>query len=156
MRLWQHLMNQQAASSVSLTWRYWRIFIQTNNGDAQYIVIAEVQLRGALGGADLTTGATPALASTQGASSTAGNTLDGNTTTIWATTSSSVTNQWLRFDMGTPTTLAQVAMYPQSSIFTRAPKDFIIQGSDDGTNFTDVKAFTNITGWTAAWRTFDL
>ena len=155
MRLWQHLMNQQAeAAAVSKTWRYWRIFVQTNNGDPTYITIAEVQLRGTIGGADLTTGATPALASTQ--SSAVGNTLDGNTTTIWASTANSVTDQWLRFDMGTPTTLAQVAMYPQSAFPNRAPKDFIIQGSDDGTTFTDVKAFTNSTGWTAAFRTFNL
>ncbi len=157
MRLWQHLVNQQAeAAAVSKTWRYWRIFIQTNNGDASFIVLAEVQLRGTLGGADLTTPSTPALASTQGTSSTAANLLDGSTSTIWATTSGSVTNQWVRFDMSTPTTLAQVAMYPQSAFLNRAPKDFIIQGSDDGTNFTDVITFTNITGWTAAFRTFDL
>lgn len=157
MRLWQHLMNQQAeAAALSKTWRYWRIFIQTNNGDASFITLAEVQLRDTLGGADLTTPSTPALASTQGTSSTAANLLDGGTATIWATTSGSVANQWVRFDMGTPTTVAQVAMYPQSAFPNRSPKDFTIQGSDDGTTFTDVKSFTNITGWTATFRTFDL
>ncbi len=155
MRLSQHLMNQQAeAAAVSKTWRYWRIFIQTNNGDSQYITLSEVQLRGTLGGADLTTSSTPVLASS--ASSAAANLLDGNLTNVWATSPNSVTNQWVRFDMGTPTTLAQVAMYPQSTFLNRAPKDFIIQGSDDGTNFTDVKTFTNVTGWSAAFSTFDL
>ena len=152
MRLWQHLVNQQAAVAGG-AWRYWRIFIETSNGGT-YVALGEVELRASVGGATLMTAATPVLASTTNGAFAAERTVDGDTSTQWRATAA--TNQWLRFDLGVAQAVAQVALYPQGSLLNRSPKDFIIQGSDDGTTFTDVKAFTNQTGWTAAGRTFDL
>jgi hypothetical protein len=156
MRLWQHLMNQQAAAPALQSWRYWRTFIQTNDGNANSIGIGEIELRATLGGADLTTGSTPALASTSNGGFVANNVRDNDTGTVWISATGQVTNQWVRLDLATAKTVAQVAIYPRSALLDSAPKDFIIQGSDDGTTFTDVKAFTGVTGWSAAWRTFDL
>lgn len=155
MRLWQHLVNQQAeAAAVSKTWRYWRIFVQTNNG-GNLISLGEVQLRATVGGSDLTTTSTPVTAS-NAANAPVTNIRDNDTATLWATGVGVTTDSWVRLDLGTTQTVLQVAMYPQSTLLNRAPKDFIIQGSDDGTTFTDVKAFTDVTGWTTGWRTFDL
>lgn len=135
-------------------YRYWRIFVQTNDGNTGSIGIGEIELRGTVGGADLTTTGTPALASTTSGGFVAGNVRDNDTGTFWISTAA--TDQWLRLDLGTAQQVAQVAIYPRAGSLNSAPKDFIIQGSDDGTNFNDVKAFTGITGWTAAYRTFDL
>jgi hypothetical protein len=35
-------------------YRYWRIYVQTNNGDASFISMGEVELRDAIGGQDST------------------------------------------------------------------------------------------------------
>lgn len=154
MRLWQHLMNQQAAAPALQSWRYWRIFIQTNDGNTGSIGIAEIELRATVGGADLTTASTPVTASTANGSFPAINVRDNDTGTFWISTA--VTDQWVRLDLATAQQVAQVAIYPRAASLNSAPKDFIIQGSNDGTNFTDVKSFTGQTGWSAAYRTFDL
>jgi hypothetical protein len=156
MRLWQQLMQQQAATAALQSWRYWRVFVQANDGNTGSIGIAEIELRGTVGGADLTTTSTPALASTSNGGFVANNVRDDNTGTVWISGTGQVTNQWVRLDLATAKTVAQVAIYPRSAVLDSAPKDFIIQGSDDGTTFTDVKAFTGVTGWSAAYRTFDL
>ena len=154
MRLWQHLLKQQVAPAAA-AYRYWRIFVLVNDGGGS-VRINEVELRASAGGADLTTPSTPTTYSTRaGTSFSSAQSIDDDTGTFWGSASGQTTNQWVRYDLGAPVVVAQVAIYPNTSA-TTAPKDFIIQGSDDGTNFTDVKAFTNQTGWTAAWRTFDL
>lgn len=144
-------------SKGSKAYRYWRLFSLTNNG-ATYIAIAEVELRGVIGGADLTTTTTPATASTTNTTNAASNTVDNNiaSTAAWLSAAGTTTDQWVRWDMATPTALAQIAIYPRSNALTSAPKDFVIQGSSDGTTFTDVKSFSGVTGWSAAWREFDL
>jgi len=152
----QQLLAAYPAPASLQSWRYWRIFAQTNNGNAGYIAIGEVELRGSIGGSDLTTITTPATSSSANGSFPATRIRDNNTTTQWQSQSGQTTNQWVRLDLASSQQVAQVAIYPYSSQLPSAPKDFIIQGSDDGTNFTDVKTFTDVTGWSAAWRTFDL
>lgn len=141
-------------------YRYWRIFIATSNNSGDYMSLAEIELRAAIGGADLTSSSTPATASSQNSPSyapsyTVDNSLD-QSSSVWISLTTGMTDQWLRYDLGTPTVVLEVAMYPQTNVPTRSPKDFTIQGSNDGTNFTDVRSFTGITGWTSAWRNFAL
>lgn len=142
-----------AQASAAAAYRYWRVFLQNNDGDSTYLAVSEIELRGSLGGADLTTTTTPVTA-LNSSGGFAVNVVDNGTATAWI--SGIKTSNWLLFDMGSAVFVAQVAMYPQAAALTRSPKDFTIQGSNDGTTFTDVKAFTNVTGWTAAWKTFDL
>lgn len=154
MRLWQHLLKQQAAPAVGPAYRYWRIRVTGVVGVGSILLIHEIELRSAYGGADLTTPSTPTAQSSSSNVTTRANKLVDNTTgTHWAAATATLP-QWARLDMGSPVSIAQVAMY--ADISSRAPSAFVIQGSDDGANFTDVKAFTGVTGWTAAWRTFDL
>lgn len=152
----QQLLAAYPAPATLQSWRYWRIFVQNNNGSASSIRMAEIELRATVGGADITTTTTPVLASSDDGASLVTNVRDNNTSTVWASGIGSVTNQWVRLDLASAQTVAQVAIFPHSSALTAAPKDFIIQGSSDGTNFTDVKTFTGVTGWSVAWRTFDL
>ena len=158
------IMVAAATGAPAASYRYWRIFILNNNGDGNYLALNEVELRGSVGGADITTPATPVTASTQyngtyGPECTVDNSL--SPTPLWISTPLGVTNQWLRYDLGTPTAIAQVAMcYNAASIAGAgtSPKDLRIEGSNDGTNFTTVKAFPGNTSWTAGsvFKLFDL
>lgn len=59
------------------------------------------------------------------------------------------TPQYIMLDFGTPTTVDTVTMLinnPNAS--TVAPKDFTVQGSNNGTDFTIIKAFSE-TSWTS-------
>ena len=133
-----------------------------NNGDGNYIALNEVELRGSVGGADITTPATPVTASTQyGTSYGPQYTVDNylSTSPLWLSSPSAITNQWLRYDLGTPTAIAQVAMcFNDPSGPGRSPKDLRIEGSNDGTNFTTVKTFLGNTSWTvgAVFKLFDI
>ena len=156
------IMVAAATGAPAASYRYWRIFILNNNGDGNYIALNEIELRGSVGGADITTPATPVTASTQHDGSydpkyTVDNFLSA--TPLWISTSSAVTNQWLRYDLGTPTAIAQVAMcFDDPNGPGRSPKDLRIEGSNDGTTFTTVKAFPGNTSWTMGpvFKLFDL
>lgn len=150
------LMAAAGASTSAPAYRYWRIYIQANGG-GDYVSFYEIELRASVGGSDLTTPSTPATASTYEFGYGPENAIDNNNSTSWATTVGAITNQWARFDMASAVYVAQVAILPIPPNYNLAPKDFKIQGSSDGTNFTDVKAFTNVTGWAHnTWKTFDL
>lgn len=139
------------------SYRYWRIYITEAIAATTYIAFAEIELRGSVGGADLTTTSTPVTESTFLGGSAGSNTVknDGSTSS-WISTTTAVP-QWLRYDLGTSNNVAQVAMLPISTVPARAPSIFILQGSNDGTSFTDVKTFTGITSWSAGvWKTFNV
>lgn len=137
-------------------YRYWRIYITAINGDANYAAFAEIEIRGTVGGADLTTASTPTSQSSYYTFYQATQTRDNSTGTFWLSDTNAHINSWCRYDLTTASTVAQVAIYPYVGVLTWAPKDFVIQGSDDGTTFTDVKSFTGVTDWSYAWKTFDL
>ena len=142
-------------------YRYWRIFMLNNNGDPNYLALNEVELRGSVGGADLTSPITPVAASTYNAAYDPQYTVDNSlgTTPLWISAQLAVANQWLRYDLGTPTALAQVAMcFTEASWAGRSPKDLRIEGSNDGTNFTTVKTFLGNTSWPygGVFKVFDL
>ena len=148
--------------SAATAYRYWRIFLLNNNGDANYLAVNEVELRGSVGGADITTPATPVTASSQydasyGPHYTVDNLLSAST--LWISAAFYVANQWLRYDLGTPTPVAQVAVcFNNPDGPGRSPKDLRIEGSNDGTNFTTVKTFLGNTSWTISnvFKLFDL
>ena len=122
-----------------------------NNGDADFMALQEVELRGSVDGVDITTPATPVTASSQyagayGPNYTVDNSFSG--ASMWLSYPNVVTNQWLRYDLGTPMDIAQVAMgLNAASGVGRSPKDLRIEGSNDGTNFTTVKTFLGNTSW---------
>ena len=170
MLLWQRLLAQQVAAAVA--YRYWRIYVTLTDAGAGSggVQINEIELRATVGGSDLTTPSTPSSASSTlapgyGPAQMVNNFLLG---APWASSGSpSVgTPAWARFDLGTAQIVREVAIHPAgkpdeegSSIGSAlyAPRNFIIQGSSDDTNFTDVKAFTGQTAWSnAAFRNFAL
>ena len=158
------LMVAAATGAPAASYRYWRIFILNNNGNVSYLAMNEVELRGSGGGADITTPATPVTASTQyHAAYDPRYTVDNylNIESMWIASPNAVTNQWLRYDLGTPTAIAQVAMCWNAESMVGAgasPKDLRIEGSNDGTNFATVKTFLGNTSWPngGVFKVFDL
>lgn len=152
------LMAAAGASTSAPAYRYWRIYVTALNSSGTQVAINEVELRGTVGGADQTTSTTPVLESSylvaEDASYYPGiNTVDGNVSSSWASAYTSPPH-FVRYDLTTQKAIVQVAIYPfWSSI--NCPRDFKIQGSNDGVNFTDVKSFTSVAAW-SGWQVFNL
>lgn len=151
MKLWQMLLGQQAPSG-PVAYRYWRISISANNGNASYTGLSEVELRTTEGGTDVTSPSTVVTSGTLYSGSYPGsNTVDNNTGTMWL---GSVGANFLMYDLSSPTVISEIRMYPYS--VDSAPKDFVVQGSNDGVTFTDVVAFTGTTFVGSTWKTLSM
>lgn len=156
------IMVAAATGAPAASYRYWRIFILNNNGDTNFIALNEIELRGSVGGADLTSTTTPVAASTlYNGTYDPKYTVDDflSTTPLWLSSPSATLNQWLRYDLGTPQVVMQVAVcFNDPGGPGRSPKDLRIEGSNDGTTFTTVKAFPGNTSWTtgSVFKLFDL
>ena len=134
--------------------RYWRIFIASNNGGAN-IAMNEISLRTSLGGATVTNSVTPCASSSNFSSFVVTNTVSGSTADYWFGNSSA--NEWAAYDLLTARTLVQLAIYPHVSNITMAPNSFKVQGSNSSLSgpWTDVQSFTATGGWAAGvWREF--
>lgn len=139
------------------SYRYWRIYITALNGGGSQVALMEVELRGTVGGADLTTSSTPVLESSvwfdgEGGYYPGVNTVDGYTDSYWVSIPG--VPHWLRYDLGSAKQVAQVAIYPWAASM-HCPRDFVIQGSADGGSFTNVKSFSGVAAWTG-WQAFAL
>ena len=78
--------------------------------------------------------------------------IDGIFSSMWITSGASPPH-WFKYDFGTPTSIAEIAIEVENA--SRAPKDFVIQCSNDNYLWTDVKAYVGVTGWsTGAFRVF--
>lgn len=148
-----------AAGAQSSAYRYWRILVSSNNGDANFLSISEVELRATIGGADVTTPATTVTASSSYDATTLPKLVVDNLHPSygWMSDAYSAYPRWLQFDLGSVVEIKSVSISASSTGGpTRAPKDFSIQGSNDGVNFTTVKSFSS-TGWgTSETRVFNL
>jgi hypothetical protein len=114
--------------------RYWRILTYANYKDAA-TTIAEVEMRGAENGSDLTGSGTPSASSSDHGAPA--NAFDDDTGTFWGT--NGFNNVWLAYDFGAGNEcdireLTLTARDP--SYFYQTPGSFHLQYSDDGTNWT--------------------
>ena len=124
-------------------YRYYRlVFSKNSNNDNRYYTINEFALYGQIGaaGTNLCIGA---IASASGAygSQAAGLAIDGNPTTFWESEVNGAPS-WLKVDLGA----AQVvrSMVIKSTAYpNEVPKDFVLQGSNDGSAWQDIADYTN-------------
>lgn len=137
--------------------RFWRIRITANNGDA-YTALQELELRTTAGGANVTSTSMPFGVSsyfTGGVSPSKGvfdhNYTDYSNSGVWVTDTGAPYPHIAWIDLGAPTIIREVALFPQdySGGPARAPKDFTIEGSPDNTAWTVVASFTGATGFVA-------
>ena len=138
------------ASSGGFSYRYWRFQINSANGPSEYGGAAEVELRGSIGGADLSS---PSSSVTSNAVSYPGylltNVVDNSRSTVWATTVNPPFPYNLTVDLGSQRSVVEVAFAPE--VVARAPNSLSIYGSNDGSTFTLVRTFTGLSsGWSAS------
>lgn len=117
---------------------WWRLFITDNNGGTA-INIDEMELRSAVGGADITStliSSSPEAVASSAAAPSAGAwaAFDG-ANTGWVS-NFLTTNQWLAYRFPTPQIIRQFAILCNLSP-DRFPKNFSMQASNDSTNGSD-------------------
>lgn len=135
--------------------RYWRLLmirgISAGNG---YTQINELQLRESSGGPSVATGGT-ASSSTQYGGQVASNAFDGNTSTYWESASVGSSGDlppargtWLKYDLGSGNAklITEVSILV-SAYVDEGPLDFLIQYSDDDTNWTSKGRFRAALPW---------
>lgn len=144
-----------AKQVVTSSYRYWRIqWTAPGSGADGFLDCREIELRGSVGGSDLTS---PSTAITNSAAlwlsfgSTPGQLVDNNTSVT--STSGYTTNSTTTFDLVTPQSVAEFAY--MAATISRAPQGLSIYGSNDGSSFTLLKAYTGISGWSSGvYKTF--
>jgi hypothetical protein len=142
--------------------RYWRMNISLNNGDSNYVGVAELAfyndstssvnlVKSALAGSNY-------LESSEANSANNGSfAFDGLVSTKWTAGS---TTGYIGWDFGTPTlvkTVGVTGQYNGGDQSALAPKNFTIEYSDDNSSWIVAATITNQTAWGAAEkRTFTL
>ena len=131
------------------TARYWRLYITANDG-MTYSEVNAIEMSASAFGANIATGGTPIASSAFGAS-VAANAFDGSLTTAWTSATTSLP-QWIGYDfgVGNARTIRAIGIHGSNSGYTaRSPKNFDVQYSADGVNWTTAWSVTNATGWGA-------
>lgn len=123
--------------------RYWSLYILDSYDAGDNINVAEISLRETAGGASVNVPSTPVQA-TSNYTYSPQDVTDGSTGTYWD--SDGDNNQRLRFDLGTPKAIAEMAVYPYVN---GRPKTVYVEYSDDGVTFTTATTATlpNTTAW---------
>lgn len=123
--------------------RYWRL--EGNGGGRGFWVITELQMRGAAGGSDLTTGKTVSASSAIPTASDAGinytgpaGATDDDLATGWH--SSSGSSHTFSVDFGSPVSIGEfvITSKPNNTTHNDQPTVLSLQHSDDGINWTTV------------------
>lgn len=143
--------------AVKLKYRYWRILITADNGKDGYTELQEIELALTLGGADVTTPSTPADQSSYlvSANRPAYNLVDNdffNINRLWTSAENQPWPRWVSFDLGSELEIAELRMWSTYDIgygdwSDRAPKDFVVQGSNDNATWDSVQEFSGISDW---------
>lgn len=72
---------------------------------------------------------------------------DKNNGTSWVT-NNGMTSGWVRFDFGTPRTIGSYSILQRPGTPTQAPRDFILEGSNDNSAWTPLDSRSGIVSWT--------
>lgn len=147
--------------------RHYRIYMTENNGDASFFMLQEVQFATEPGGANIITSE---MANTATASDVYNNAsypaskafdgVEGVQGNLWLSASGTSTPSWVAIDLGTNFNVTELRIFTgdEDIAVPRAPTNFIVQGSEDGLTWTDVKTFTGVGSQYVinTWATFDL
>lgn len=168
---WGDLDDMQAALATLDTeagYRYWRFRCTLNDGDGTgRVSIAALDFKDASGGVltDATHGISNSYAKSafsQGSTHYPSNLFDGNNSTVWTSFGSCAAEdgEWVTYDFGTgqDPAVASVDIRSTASAAGFAPNTFVIEKSQDGRNWTEVRSVSGETGWTSGGetRSFDL
>ena len=128
---------------------YWRINVTaTDSADSFKAQITEMEYRATVGGADQATGGT-ATASSNFSTTPPADAFDDSVTTSWVSDNGAALPQWLRYQFASAVEVAQISITSgdNATRAARAPKDFTIQFSDDGSSWTTALSVTGEPAW---------
>jgi hypothetical protein len=140
---------------------YWRVAISASNGGT-YSALEQVNFFNVVD--DIitqvaATGGTASASSIYSSIYNADKAFDNNYNTAWLTVNGGVPS-WIQYQFASAVDVNALSLKATSSAIIanptqQAPKDFKLQSSNDGSNFTDVLTYTDIS-WTDAYqlRTF--
>jgi hypothetical protein len=123
---------------------YWRLNITANNGDPDYLAITEVEMRATTGGADQCNGGISS-ASSNYPSYVAANAFDNDANTAWIT-GTAITTGILTYQFSSAVDVLQYTIQITVSQ-VRAPKNWTLQWSDNGTAWTTADTRAGVTDW---------
>lgn len=141
--------------------RHWRINITANNGDP-FTTLKEVQFVKADNSLVNRTSIIATQSSAYRPTDSAADLVDGNTTSddtsAWATAVGQAVPSWVAFDLGSAQAIKRIEIMPQSfNLPARAPRDFTIQSSTNGVDWTTVKTVVGAALWVAdTYRAIEL
>ena len=149
--------------AITLTARHWRVFITANGGDNSFTGIIEIDFRETVGGTNLTVDGTNASSSSRHLTFIDDKAFDGSlaSTDGWIVGfTGNPLPAWIAYDFGAEQLVQEILIgsYSTSSLTNeRSVKDFLIQNSPDGVEWTTILEVTNQTGWTFGdQRAFEL
>jgi hypothetical protein len=137
-----------------LAHRYWRLYITAINNATSQGGVAEFAL--------YSWGVRQAgtyTASSEGTGNEAVKAGDGNTSTAWMNSSGqdiSTTPAWLKVDLGSAASIDSIGITGHPTLSGRSPKDFKVQWSDNGTDWTDAVSQTGVSWSAGQARTYTL
>lgn len=127
----------------------WRVFVAaTRTTDGFFCTMAELQLRLVPGGAQQATGGTAVAGSFFAGAGEPANAFDGNSATFWATAGSAGPD-WLGYILPSALEIRAVLIQAgdNAARAARAPRDFQVQRSTDGSAWTTVHTVTDTPAW---------
>lgn len=136
---------QAYSGAVSAEHAYWRVLVSTNNGD-NYTNVTELMFDGAQA-----TGGAPVFSSQYDANWSAAKAFDGVVTgdTGWSSVINDIAGAYIGYAFAAPRLVANITIVARTSSGGRdgMPKDFVVQSSDDGSNWTTEWSVTGQTAW---------
>lgn len=123
----------------------YRLYITKNSANSlDFVSVAEFKAFEAIDGSgtNLLTGTASSSSNYSGAPPS--NAFDGNPTTGWASNNTGAAFQWLRNDLVSAVTARNFFIRSSPGGYQQIPRDFIIQGSNDGSAWEDI---IRVDGW---------
>ncbi|MEQ1158879.1 discoidin domain-containing protein [Acinetobacter johnsonii] len=150
-------LSSETTVSTAQLFQYFRLYITANNGDSSFTAIQEIEMALTENGPDITTPSTPIAANNAYVGFEANKVLDNNFTDqakAWIS-SGSVFPHHLTLSFAEIKNVVELRIWCHNTVDggvagqNRAPKDFVLQGSNNGVDWSNIRSFSNITNWSA-------
>jgi len=140
------------STGVQQLYRYVRLEITANNGGAFFTAVQEVELSSVFGGVDITNPSMGVTSSSNYDGYPASKILDNDFTNLqscWVSETYASYPHFVTINLGFSASVKELRIWaqPDSTGSTRAPSDFKIQASSDGTEWIDIQSFSGVLGW---------
>ena len=132
-----------AGSGVSTLARYWRLRFPDGSPHATWLSVADIEMRGTVGGSDLTSTSGASASSAEGGFP-ASNAFDGSVGNVWFPASGSDVNSWIACDLLTPSDLAEILVYGHPNDANYGPSRMLVEYSNDGFSWTTDARWPNL------------